>query len=225
LLSKTKTKTTPRPTFIPELTNALLIAPDVAPADDYFAMRAIVFLMRASEFDVFTFGFSARSWEETVAILQTYAIARLVDIRTMPGSRFAPQFNQEQLTVALPAADIEYIHMKELGGLRKSAGDNPATAAWQNASFRAYADYMQTGAFDKALTQLIGLLEEKRTVYACTEAVFWRCHRALVSDALATRGYRPGHIFSADTCKPHQITSFARIIGTRPDGMSVTYPK
>ncbi len=143
----------------------------------------------------------------------------MIDIRTLPGSRFAPQFNQEHLREALPAAGVEYIHRKSLGGLRKLKGDNPAAAGWENASFRAFAAYMQTDEFHQALGELILLFKEIRTVYTCTEAVFWRCHRALVSDALAALGYRPGHIFGPAECQPHRITSFAHIANGR-----VTYP-
>ena len=170
-------------------------------------------------FDVFTLGFSNRSWEETLEILRTYGIERLVDIRTLPGSRHTPQFNQENLSRALPAAGIEYIHLRTLGGLRKPKRGDSANAGWRNESFRGYTDYMQTPEFAQALEELIRLLREKRTVYACTEAVFWRCHRSLVSDALEVRGCRPGHIFSAAECRSHRTTPFARV-----EGLRITYP-
>ncbi len=175
--------------------------------------------MNPSDFDVFTLGFSNRSWEETVRILRSYAIERLIDIRTLPGSRHAPQFNRENLVHALPQAGLEYIHLKQLGGFRKSNSDDPLNAGWRNPSFRAYADYMQTAEFAAALEELIRLFKERRSVYVCTEAVFWRCHRSLVSDALSVHGYRPGHIFSATKCEPHRITPFARV-----DGVRITYP-
>ncbi len=171
------------------------------------------------EFDVFTIGFSNRSWEETLDILRKFDIRRLVDIRTLPGSRHTPQFNQEHLAAALPQSGIEYVHMKSLGGLRKVKKDQTTNSGWRNDSFRAYADYMQTVDFERAIEELIRLFREMRTVYACTEAVFWRCHRALVSDALLVRGHRPGHIFSATECKPHRLTPFARVEGQR-----ITYP-
>jgi uncharacterized protein (DUF488 family) len=176
--------------------------------------------MTVPEFDVYTLGFSNRTWDVTVAILESFQIGRLVDIRTLPGSRFAPQFNQEHLERALPAAGVEYIHMKKLGGLRKLKGEDPTNAGLTNAGFRAYADYMQTEEFRQVLDELIRLFQEKRTVYVCTEAVFWRCHRALVSDALTALGYKPGHIFGIGQSRPHKVTSFARICGSR-----VTYPK
>ena len=170
--------------------------------------------------NVYTLGFSNRTWEVTLEILRRYGIARLIDIRTLPGSRHAPQFNQEHLVAALPAVGVEYIHLKSLGGLRKPKPGDPTNAAWRNAGFRAYADYMQTAAFATALDELVRLLLAKPTAFACTEAVFWRCHRALVSDALLIRGYLPRHIFSVDRCDPHQITSFASV-----DGRRITYPE
>jgi uncharacterized protein (DUF488 family) len=170
-------------------------------------------------FDVFTLGFSERSWEDTSEILRSFGIERLVDIRTLPGSRHTPQFNQENLSHALPDVGIEYVHLKSLGGLRKPRSGDSANAGWRNESFRGYADYMQTPEFARALDELIRLLGEKRTVYACTEAVFWRCHRSLVSDALQVRGFRPGHISSAAECRPHRMTPFARV-----EGLRITYP-
>jgi len=170
-------------------------------------------------FDVYTLGFSNRTWEQTIQILEAFEIRRLVDIRTLPGSKHTPQFNLEHLKDALPRGGIEYIHMKSLGGLRKPIKDSTLNAAWRNAGFRAYADYMQTPAFDAAVAELIGLLKEKTTVYCCTEAVFWRCHRQLVSDALLVRGYRIGHIFSAVKVEEHNLTKFVKSDGTR-----LTYP-
>lgn len=171
------------------------------------------------KFDVYTMGFSNRSWEETLEILRAFGIQRLVDIRTLPGSKHTPQFNLEHLRQALPQAGIEYIHMKSLGGLRKRQKGSSVNAAWRNDSFRAYADYMQTPQFEAALQELMTLSEERTTVYCCTEAVFWRCHRQLVSDALLVRGRRVGHIFNASHAEAHKLTAFAKIEGTR-----LTYP-
>src|SRR5262245_57571376 len=139
-------------------------------------------------FDVYTMGFSTRTWDETVEILNGFSILRLIDIRTLPGSKRTPQFNLEHLKVALPKAGIEYIHLKSLGGLRKARRDSTTNKAWRNETFRGYADYMQTQEFEDALTTLEDLISEKTSVYVCTEAVFWRCHRQLVSDALLVRG-------------------------------------
>ena len=164
-------------------------------------------------------GFSNRSWEETLEILKVFKIGQLVDIRTLPGSKHTPQFNLEQLQQQLPKAGIEYVHMKNLGGLRKPLKDSTVNSAWQNSGFRGYADYMQTQEFTAALDELIRLIKEKPAVYCCTEAVFWRCHRQLVSDALLVRGYHIGHIFSATKVEEHQLTKFLKAEGTR-----VTYP-
>ena len=170
-------------------------------------------------FDAYTMGFSNRTWEQTVEILEAFTIQRLVDIRTLPGSKHTPQFNLEHLKEALPPLGIEYVHVKALGGLRKPLKDSSVNAAWQNASFRGYADYMQTPEFEASLANLIQMIKEKVTVYCCTEAVFWRCHRELVSDALLARGFRIGHIFTAEKVQEHKLTKFARTTGTR-----VTYP-
>jgi uncharacterized protein (DUF488 family) len=170
-------------------------------------------------FDAFTMGFSNRTWEETLEILRVFRIGQLIDIRMLPGSKHTPQFNLEHLQQELPKAGIEYIHMKKLGGLRKPRKDSQVNSAWQNSGFRGYADYMQTPEFGGALDELIRLFSEKTTVYCCTEAVFWRCHRQLVSDALLVRGYHIGHIFSATKVEEHQLTKFLKAEGTR-----VTYP-
>jgi uncharacterized protein (DUF488 family) len=171
------------------------------------------------KFDVYTMGFSNRSWDETLDILNTLQIGRVIDIRTLPGSKHTPQFNLEHLRGDLPKHGIDYIHMKTLGGLRKPAKGATINAAWKNAGFRAYADYMQTPEFEAALAGLIGLFTEKTSVYCCTEAVFWRCHRQLVSDALLVRGYHAGHIFSASKVEEHGLTRFAKVNGT-----TITYP-
>jgi uncharacterized protein (DUF488 family) len=171
------------------------------------------------DFDAYTMGFSNRSWDETLEILEAFKIERLVDIRTLPGSRHTPQFNLESMQVALPAAGIDYVHMKSLGGLRKPSKDSTLNAAWKNSGFRGYADYMQTPAFEAALEELARLIREKKTVYCCTEAVFWRCHRQLVSDALLVRGCRIGHIFSASKAEEHSLTKFVKAEGQR-----LTYP-
>ena len=171
------------------------------------------------KFDAYTLGFSNRTWEQTLEILATFEIRRLVDIRTLPGSKHTPQFNLEHMKDALPKAGVEYLHMKSLGGLRKPVKDSTINSAWQNSGFRGYADYMQTPEFESALNELMRLVQEKTTVYCCTEAVFWRCHRQLVSDALAVRCVRAGHIFSASKVEEHKLTKFVKV-----DGERLTYP-
>jgi uncharacterized protein (DUF488 family) len=171
------------------------------------------------KFDAYTLGFSNRTWDQTLEILEAFRIERLIDIRTLPGSKHTPQFNLEHLRQTLPREGVEYIHLKSLGGLRKPRQDSTLNAAWENSGFRGYADYMQTPEFEGALNQLITLLKEKTTVYCCTEGVFWRCHRQLVSDALLVRGYQTGHIFSASKVEAHKLTKFVKA-----DGVRVTYP-
>jgi uncharacterized protein (DUF488 family) len=170
-------------------------------------------------YDVYSLGFSNRSWEATVDILHAFGIGCVVDIRTLPGSRHTPQFNKSFLETALPRESIEYIHLKPLGGRRKPKRGDTTNEGWKNSGFRGYADYMQTEEFSQALDDLIRIVSDKTCVYACTEAVFWRCHRALLSDALTVRGYKAGHIFGPTKCEPHSLTSFACVEGSR-----ITYP-
>ena len=170
-------------------------------------------------FNAYTMGFSNRSWDDTIHILQEFQINTLVDIRTLPGSKHTPQFNLEHMEDALPQVAINYVHMKPLGGLRKPWKESMVNAGWKNSGFRGYADYMQTPEFDAALQELIQMIQKKTTVYCCTEAVFWRCHRQLVSDALLVRGFRIGHIFSATKAEEHKLTNFVKVDGTR-----LTYP-
>ena len=169
--------------------------------------------------DAYTLGFSNRTWGQTIEILAAFEIRRLVDIRTLPGSKHTPQFNLEHMKDALPKAGVEYIHMKSLGGLRKPVKDSTVNSAWQNSGFRGYADYMQTPGFETALQELVRLLANGGAVFCCTEAVFWRCHRQLVADALLVRGYRVGHVLSATKVEAHRLTTFAKTEGTR-----ITYP-
>lgn len=170
-------------------------------------------------FDVYAMGFSNRTWDETLEILRTLGIKRVVDIRTLPGSRHTPQFNLEHLKKALPEADVDYVHLKGLGGFRKPVKGSEDNAAWKNSGFRGYADYMQTDGFKAALQHLIELLSERLTVYCCTEGVFWRCHRQLVSDALVVRGYRVGNIFGVTKVEPHERTESLRLVEEQ-----ITYP-
>jgi uncharacterized protein (DUF488 family) len=168
--------------------------------------------------DLFTLGHSTRTFDEFLEILKTYGIEHLVDVRTVPRSRRHPHFSQESLVVSLPEAGIQYTHMKELGGFRKPLPDSP-NRAWRNESFRGYADYMQTEAFQAALARLIEISAKQSTVILCAEAVPWRCHRSLIADAMLVHGKRAADIFDAKTSKPHKLTPFARVEGER-----LTYP-
>ena len=167
---------------------------------------------------IFTVGHSTLPIEQFIALLNVYGIERLVDIRTIPGSRRNPQFMAEALAVSLAAAGIEYLHMTGLGGLRHTRKDSPNTG-WHNKSFRGYADYMQTPEFAEALVALIRMRREKRVAIMCAEAVPWRCHRSLVADALEVRSVPVIEILSTTSYRPHTLTPFAQV-----DGTSITYP-
>jgi uncharacterized protein (DUF488 family) len=165
-----------------------------------------------------TIGHSTRPIAEFIGLLQSNGIAQLLDIRTIPKSRHNPQFNSETLAGSLRAAHVRYLHMKELGGLRHVREDS-INLGWRNASFRGYADYMQTDEFEAALARAIELAAAHTTALMCAEAVPWRCHRSLVADALVIRGIRVLEIVGAAAPKEHALTQFARIAGTR-----ITYP-
>ena len=167
---------------------------------------------------LFTVGHSTRAIEELVKLLQSHNVQRLVDVRTVPRSRHNPQFNADALPVSLKNAGIWYSHMAELGGLRHARRDSVNTG-WRNAGFRGFADYMQTPEFDAALGKLIEMAGRERVAIMCAEAVPWRCHRSLISDALTARGIRVEHITSAARTQAHALTPFAKVSGTQ-----VTYP-
>jgi uncharacterized protein (DUF488 family) len=155
-------------------------------------------------------------------MLAAHGIRQLIDVRTIPKSRRNPQFGQDQLQVSLEQHGILYTHLPGLGGLRHARKDSINTG-WKNASFRGYADYMQTPAFVEHLGELIDLSMRLAgtgpTAIMCAEAVPWRCHRSLIADALTARGVQVEHILSVTSRKPHTYTPFARI-----EGESVTYP-
>ncbi|HUV95962.1 MAG TPA: DUF488 domain-containing protein [Acidobacteriaceae bacterium] len=169
-------------------------------------------------FFMFTIGHSTLAIEVFLRALQDNGVTLLVDVRTIPQSRHNPQFGREALSASLRAAGIEYRWMRSLGGLRKAQKDSINTG-WRNASFRGYADYMQTEAFQEALQELMELEKEATVTIMCSEAVPWRCHRSLIGDALLVRGHSVEDIFVAATGKshrkPHALTSFARVEGTR----------
>ena len=167
---------------------------------------------------IYTVGHSTRPLAELVALLRTFDVTVLVDIRTIPRSRHNPQFNQDALAESLLSRKLRYIHLPELGGLRRPRTDSP-NAGWRNASFRGFADYMLTGEFESGLAKLYVLASEGRGALMCAEAVPWRCHRSLVADALTVRGARVEHIIYSGRSSPHFVTQFAEVDGTR-----VTYP-
>lgn len=165
-----------------------------------------------------TIGHSTRSLDELVAILTAHGVTQLVDIRRIPRSRTNPQFNIDTLPGELEARGIAYMHMPGLAGLRRRSASSVNTA-WRNASFRAYADYMQTPEFDAAIDELIDISRERVTAIMCAEAVPWRCHRSLVADALVARGIVVQHLMSETKASIHSLRDFARV-----DGVRVSYP-
>jgi uncharacterized protein (DUF488 family) len=175
-------------------------------------------LVKELELVVFTIGHSTRTIEEFVELIKTYAVNLVVDVRTVPRSRHNPQFNKETLPNTLKPEGIKYIHMPEIGGLRRPKHDS-VNLAWKNMGFRGYADYMQTKEFTDSLLKIIALARENHLVLLCAEALPWRCHRSLISDALLVRHVKVEHIISATSCLNHQLNDMAQVEGTK-----ITYP-
>jgi len=163
---------------------------------------------------IFTIGHSTRPIDEFIELLGTNGVTQLIDIRTIPKSRQNPQFNTDSLAASLRAARIRYLHLKALGGLRHAKADS-VNLGWRNASFRGFADYMQTDEFAAALDRVIELAKERPTALMCAEAVPWRCHRSLVADALTVRKIRVLEIVSSAEPKEHALTPFAHVRGTQ----------
>lgn len=167
---------------------------------------------------VYSIGHSTHSLDEFLAMLQSQRIETVIDVRTVPGSRHNPQYGQKELGASLPEHGLRYLWMKSLGGLRHTTKASQ-NLGWRNASFRGYADYMQTPEFDRAIDELISLATERTVVIMCAEAVPWRCHRSLIGDALLVRGIGVIDIMSTTSAKLHELTSFAHVDGTR-----ISYP-
>jgi len=163
------------------------------------------------DFVVWTVGHSTRSAEEFGRLLQSQEIETLVDVRSFPGSRRYPQFNKESLSEFLSELGIKYVHAPALGGRRRSRPDSHNTA-WQNASFRAYADHMETEEFEKGVASLLKLLSQDRTTIMCAESLWWRCHRSLIADYLKAKGIVVTHILDEKKTELHPFTSAVRIV-------------
>jgi uncharacterized protein (DUF488 family) len=161
---------------------------------------------------LYTIGHSTRSLDELIDALQAHSIQTLVDIRSFPISRRLPHFNRESLEKALPAAGIQYVWMKELGGRRKKSLEDSPNIALRDKSFRNYADYMLTPEFERAIADLLKLGEQSRTAYMCAERLYFRCHRILVSDWLVAHGHEVLHIDDEKPAKPHQLMAEARLV-------------
>jgi len=167
---------------------------------------------------VFTIGHSTRTLGEFIGLLKTYGVNLVVDVRTVPRSRHNPQFNKESLPGSLKPEAIRYIHLPEIGGLRRPQ-PNSVNLAWKNAGFRGYADYMQTKEFADSLLKIVAVAQENCLALMCAEALPWRCHRSLISDALVVHHVRVQHIIGPTSCLNHEISELAHVEGAR-----VTYP-
>jgi len=163
---------------------------------------------------IWTIGHSTRTLEEFLGLLSKYRIEAIADVRRFPGSRRYPHFASDALAETLPAHGITYQWIPKLGGRRKVQPGSPNTA-WRNASFQGYADYIATVEFAEGLAELLELAASKRTALMCAEAVWWRCHRSIISDVLKLRGIEVIHIVDATHTTVHPYTSPARIVDGR----------
>jgi uncharacterized protein (DUF488 family) len=168
---------------------------------------------------VLTIGHSTRPIEEFLRLLQAHGVTVLVDVRTVPRSRHNPQFGQDSLPASLEEAGVRYVHVPGLGGLRRAKPDS-RNMGWRNASFRGFADYMETPEFEQSLAELIELASRDRVAIMCAEAVPWRCHRSLIADALFARGIQTEHIMSLTRRQAHTLTPFVKVRGTK-----IRYPE
>jgi len=160
---------------------------------------------------IYTIGHSTRSISIFLDMLNSFGIKILADIRRLPGSRKFPQFDKDNLKISLQERGIQYIYLCDLGGRRKAKKDSK-NIRWNNPSFRGYADYMETIEFKNAIIHLEHIALEAPTVYMCSEAVWWRCHRSMVSDDLKAKGWTVLHIMATGKVQEHKYTAPARIV-------------
>ncbi|MGV8845586.1 DUF488 domain-containing protein [Tessaracoccus sp.] len=165
-----------------------------------------------------TIGHSTHALDQFVALLQSHGVDWLMDVRTVPRSRTNPQYNLDELPGSLTPFGIGHEYNKGLGGLRHSRADSP-NMGWRNASFRGYADYMQTSEFEEALEILVDRTQEKTVAIMCAEAVWWRCHRSMVAEAMIVRGHAVEHIMPDGRLNAATLRPFAVV-----DGTGITYP-
>jgi len=159
---------------------------------------------------IFTIGHSTRPIEELTELLRIYNVEEVVDVRSIPKSRYNPQFNEETFKQSLQLVHIRYRHLEKLGGLRHSKKDS-INLGWHNTSFRGFADYMATPEFSEGLEELIKIAKIRKTAIMCAEAVPWRCHRSLIADALIKKGWLVQDIMSPTSVTKHRLTSFLRV--------------
>jgi len=167
--------------------------------------------MTKPKLELWTVGHSTRSLDEFIETLMSFQISLLIDVRSFPGSRRYPQFNKDQLKIALAAAGIDYLHFPDLGG-RRDARPDSLNVVWRNKMFRGYADYIETEEFRAGIARLLGVARARRTAIMCAEAVWWRCHRSLISDYLKVNGVEVTHIMAMGKAVEHPYTSAARIV-------------
>lgn len=160
---------------------------------------------------IWTIGHSTHPLDEFIAMLKSFDIRILVDVRSFPGSKRYPHFNKESLEISFSKNNIEYIHLKSLGGRRKP-NPNSSNDAWRNDAFKGYADYMETEDFKNAINELQQLAINDHIAYMCSEAVWWRCHRSLISDYLKSIGWTVMHIMSKGKAEEHPYTSAVKIV-------------
>lgn len=161
--------------------------------------------------EIWTIGHSTRPLADFLELLRSSNIEQLIDVRRYPGSRKFPFYNKENLEISFPENQIEYLHLEDLGGRRKAKKDSN-NSAWRLASFRGYADYMETDPFKEAAEKLQEVAKHKRTAYMCSEAVWWSCHRSLISDYLKIRDWEVSHIMGLGKSMEHPYTKPAQII-------------
>ena len=175
---------------------------------------------------IFSIGHSTRSIDDFIGLLRAHRVNEVADIRSIPRSRHNPQFEESALARSLRSADIEYVRIPSLGGLRRPRSDSP-NDGWRNKSFRGYADYMATPGFACGLEELVELERTHGPVaMMCAEAVPWRCHRSLVADALVVRGEHVEHILDLGPTQTHRLNPMARvedghIIYSKPPDLAV----
>ena len=167
--------------------------------------------MAANDQRIWTIGHSTLAIDELISALQSFEIDLVLDVRSFPGSRRYPQFNQENLRDSLAGAGVEYLHLPELGGRRRAKPDS-LNVAWRNEAFRGYADYMETVEFREGIARLLNVAGTRRTAVMCAEAVWWRCHRSLISDFLKAQDVEVTHIMGVGKSEQHPFTSAARIV-------------
>jgi uncharacterized protein (DUF488 family) len=190
---------------LPEKTKQLIAVAVMLP------WKIIINGMKNENKIVWTIGHSTRSFDDFLALLNSFQITLTADIRSYPGSRKFPQFNKESLEITLPQNHIQNIHLKDLGGRRKV---NPGSknTSWRHLAFRGYADYMETDTFAEGIKELEMIAMNQRTAFMCSEAVWWRCHRSMVSDYLKVDGWKVMHIMNVGIAKEHPYTEPARIV-------------